>query len=336
MRDHGGHGEGDLAIKYRVREAATRLSVDAFLHGLSRAGWHAPTGRRRREGIEIIRDVAYRETGMSAHRMDVFRREGLEGPAPVVIYIHGGGFAVCSKDTHWSLALPFARRGYVVFNINYRLAPHHKHPAAFHDACAALLWVQRHGHRFGADPSRIAVAGESAGGNLAAGLAVASSYRFEAQPWASAVYEAEHRIRAAIVACAVLQVSDSARFQRRRPQRPDWQRRVLGAMERAYMPAAAQGSTPFADPLLVLEGRAPDRPLPPFFTFVGTRDFLLHDSRRLKAALDRRGVPCDLHIYPDEIHGFHAMPWRPSAHRCWSLQHDFLQRHMLPAAPPEV
>ena len=76
-----------------------------------------------------------------------------------------------SKDTHRVMALAYARRGYVVFTINYRLGPEHLFPAPLEDASPhALVWVREHCARFGGDPSRLAIAGESAGANLVTAL----------------------------------------------------------------------------------------------------------------------------------------------------------------------
>jgi acetyl esterase len=97
-----------------------------------------------------------------------------DGPAPhpVVLFLHGGGWVVCSNDTHQPLAAAIARcSGAAVVMVDYRLAPEHAFPAAVDDCTAALAWVRREGAANGLDPARIVVAGDSAGGNLAAVLA---------------------------------------------------------------------------------------------------------------------------------------------------------------------
>jgi acetyl esterase len=93
-------------------------------------------------------------------------------------------------------------------------------------------------------------------------------------------------------------------------------------------------ATALADPLRILEeksrdaARGWDRPLPPFFAPVGTRDPLLDDTRRLARALDELGVPCEARYYPGGIHAFHALVWDPAARRCWRDALAFLDRHM--------
>ena len=114
--------------------------------------------------MEVIRDLAYaEESRRREHRLDVYRPKQADGPLPVVMYIHGGGFRILSKDTHWMMGLAFARRGYLVFNVGYRLAPTHPFPAAIEDSCRAFEWVVAHAARFGGDLERLVIAGESSG-----------------------------------------------------------------------------------------------------------------------------------------------------------------------------
>ncbi len=93
-------------------------------------------------------------------------------PRPVCLYFHGGGFVLGSLRSHDGVCGRIAERARcVVISVDYRLAPEHRFPAAAHDAIAAYRWCVTHARRLGIDPRRIAVAGDSAGGNLAAVLA---------------------------------------------------------------------------------------------------------------------------------------------------------------------
>ncbi|GGE11321.1 putative lipase/esterase [Polymorphobacter glacialis] len=99
-------------------------------------------------------------------------RPDTPGPHPVVLFLHGGGWVVCDLDTHQPLAAALARgSGAAVLMVDYRLAPEHPFPAAIDDCSAALDWLRAEGGAHGLDTSRIVVAGDSAGGNLAAVLA---------------------------------------------------------------------------------------------------------------------------------------------------------------------
>jgi acetyl esterase len=89
-------------------------------------------------------------------------------PLPVTLFFHGSGFVICSIETHDELCRHLCHRsGSIVVSVDYALAPEHPYPAGLEDCLFATLWVAEHAAGFGADPGRIAVAGDSAGGNLA-------------------------------------------------------------------------------------------------------------------------------------------------------------------------
>jgi acetyl esterase len=255
----------------------------------------------------------------------------------VVFYVHGGGFHMLSKDTHWLMGLLFARYGYLVINISYRLAPEHPYPAALEDTCVAYRWLAARVGELGGDPARIAVAGESAGGNLITALTLAACQRRD-EPWARAVFDVGVVPRAALPFCAMLEVSRPERFSQRRPL-PRWVDGAIRATSASYLrghPREPGPAIALADPLRVLEEAVAgvpvrhgwERPLPPFFAPVGTRDPLLDDTRRLEKALAALHVPCEARYYPGGIHAFHALVWDPVARRCWRDALAFLDRHM--------
>ncbi len=96
-----------------------------------------------------------------------------EADLPIVAFFHGGGWVLSDLNGHDSLARRLASRsGAIVVSVDYRLAPEHPFPAPHEDCWAATRWLVDHGAEIGGDPSRIAVAGDSAGGNLAAGVAL--------------------------------------------------------------------------------------------------------------------------------------------------------------------
>jgi acetyl esterase len=95
------------------------------------------------------------------------------GPHPLIVFYHGGGFVICDLDTHDAPCRLLCRYGGAhVLSIDYRLAPEHPFPAAVDDSQAALRWAFEHAEELGADPNRIAVGGDSAGGNLSTDMAL--------------------------------------------------------------------------------------------------------------------------------------------------------------------
>jgi acetyl esterase len=103
-------------------------------------------------------------------RARVYRPEG-QGPFPTVVFFHGGGWVIGDLETHDNMARHICRDGEaVVVSVDYRLAPEHPFPAAAHDALASARWIAANSDRFGGD-DRLGLAGDSAGGNLAAVVA---------------------------------------------------------------------------------------------------------------------------------------------------------------------
>jgi acetyl esterase len=318
-------------VHYRdtLLRRARSLAAAAFFESLSFAGRLHPAAKPERHGVDVERDVRY---GPNAdwHRLDIYRPITRPRPWPVVFYVHGGAFHLLSKDTHWLMGLVFARFGYLCVNISYRLAPTHPFPAAIEDTCLAYRWMVERAAQLGGDPARVAVAGESAGGNLVAALTLAACQRRD-EPWARAVFDAGVVPRACMPFCALLEVSRTERFGQRR-RLPRWVDGMLRDTEASYLHGHVPGpATELADPLRVLENAPADafaRPLPAFFAPVGTRDPLLDDTRRLQAALAALGVPCEARYYRGGVHAFHAMVWDPVARRCWRDALAFLDRHL--------
>ena len=163
------------------------VAAGAFFESLATVGRLHPAASPKRNGVEVERDVLYGPHG-EHNRLDIYRPINRPRPWPIVLYVHGGAFHLLSKDTHWLMGLVFARFGYLVVNISYRLAPKHPYPAAIEDTCAAYRWTLEHARELGGDPTRIVVAGESAGGNLVTALALATCTP-RPEPWARAVYD---------------------------------------------------------------------------------------------------------------------------------------------------
>ncbi len=309
-----------------------RRALDRGVHAAARAVYLLPHNHPKRHGVRVQRDIPYKPTGSSYHLLDVYAPEDEPAPGelrPTVMYVHGGGFSLLSKDTHRVAALPFAKRGYVVFNINYRLGPVHTYPAPLEDAADALRWVQANARRFGADPGRIILAGESAGGNLVTALAYMATHDTD-EPFGRALRAAAPEIRAVVPIYGFLDLQDLERLTGR-PKVPGWAKQEAITAASSYVGAPiSEGAArhPLASPLRLFEADplegAPA--LPPFFIACGTADMLLDDSRRLDAAIRKRGGTSELHVFHGEVHGFNMMIWRPAAKAKWRALFHFLQR----------
>jgi acetyl esterase len=327
-----------IPLRERLEDAPTRLYVvimNRALHAFARVRYALPDAQPSRFQLRLERDVVYGSPGVAEHRLDAYVPTHARRPVPVVMYVHGGGFRMLSKDTHRVMALAIARRGYLLFNINYRQGARHPYPAPLEDACRALLWVQANCARYGGDPGRIALAGESAGGNLVTALAVASSWR-RPELFAREVFDANPALRAVVATYGFLDLGHTDEYLKH-PRMARWTKALLRDAARSYLGRDVRGAAeayPLTSPLRIIEAGAPDRPLPPFFASVGTRDPLLRCSKRLKTALDALGTECVLHVSPGEIHGYDALVWRPEARAKWRAAHYFLDRKL--AALPDV
>lgn len=209
-------------------------------------------------------------------------------PRPVVLWFHGGGFFAGSIDEHdTTCRLLAARADAVVVAVGYRLAPEHRHPAAADDCHAALRWVAAHASGFGGDPDRLAIAGDSAGGTLAA--TVARRARDEGPA-----------LRYQVLVYPVLDPGDGD------PERGRGEFHMLrpGDGRRALELYAGPGDADSPD---VTPLRAPDLAgLPPALIITAEFDALRLDGEAYAARLREAGVPVTLSMYDGLLHGFYT------------------------------
>ena len=211
------------------------------------------------------------------------------GPFGVCLYFHGGGWVLNTLDTHDELVRGLAARSGCVFvNVDYRLAPEHKFPAALEDAYAALCWVHDHAAEIGCDSRRIAVSGDSAGGNLAAAVCLMSRDRNGPQIGLQAL---------------IYPITDCD-FER-----PSYQRNAEGYFLtkremiwfwNQYVSTPEQMRDPYASPLL-----APSlRNLPPAWILTAEYDPLSDEGEAYAEALRAAGIDVTLRRYEGMIHAF--------------------------------
>jgi acetyl esterase len=160
-----------LAINERREEMA--ITSAGELRKQQNAGARLVAGRPTRVGA--VRDLTI-DGGDGKLRARHYAPERVDG-APLLVFLHGGGFVFGDLDTHDAPCRVLCRHGGMhVLAVDYRLAPEHPFPAAVDDARAALRWAQEHAAELGADPSRVGIGGDSAGANLSAAVAILAAH----------------------------------------------------------------------------------------------------------------------------------------------------------------
>ncbi len=238
--------------------------------------------------VEIVsRTIHTAEADLPAR---IYRPRGARGPLPGVVFFHGGGFVVGDLDTHQSPCAHLAADAEaVVVSVDYRLAPEHPFPAATHDASSAYRWVREQAPALEIDAARLAVGGDSAGGNLAAVVAQEFAGRDDAPvaqilnyPWLEA--EPTHLSRHRFAVGYGLE---------------EW---TLQWFVERYAPRGLRDD-PRVSPL-----RGPvHAALPPAFVATAGFDPLADEGIAYARRLSKAGVPVVARHYPSLMHGYLQM-----------------------------
>ena len=214
-------------------------------------------------------------------------------PRPALVYFHGGGWVVCDLDTHDVVCRAIAREsGATVVAVDYRLAPEHPFPAAVVDCYAATQWVAANAAALGVDSGRIAVGGDSAGGNLAAVISLKS--RDEAGP----------RLALQVM---VYPVTDLSSFDTG-SYREFAEGYFLTASEMAwfrdhYLARREDALSPQASPLLAKDLQG----LPPALVITAECDPLRDEGEAYAKRLEEAGVPVRCTRYAGMVHPFFSL-----------------------------
>jgi epsilon-lactone hydrolase len=224
-----------------------------------------------------------------------------------ILYIHGGGFVSCSARTHRPITTALCRRtGLTVFAVDYRLAPEDKFPSAIDDVTAAYQWLGEQGH------SRIAVAGDSAGGGLVMSLLLRVKEKGLPSP-ACAVCFSPLADLAGTGASYQFNADKDAMFY------PENVHEYAAAYLGDVPPTDPRVSPVYAD----LTG------LPPVLFQVGSTELLLDDSRRMHDSINAAGGRSELEIYEDLPHCWQMLnPFVPEAGRALGSAAEFIRRHI--------
>ncbi|MBB3082890.1 alpha/beta hydrolase [Geodermatophilus sabuli] len=222
----------------------------------------------------------------------VYRPEDVTGSLPLVVNIHGGGWVLGSLDqSDWLCSNVAATVGAVVVSLEYRLAPAHPWPAAPEDCYAALVDIAARAAEFGGDPQRLAVMGDSAGGNLTAVVTLMA--RDRAGP---AITHQALLYPATDLTFASPSVAENA-------EAPVLTRRDMDAFRAHYL-GGQDPTDPYVSPLLAADHSG----LPPALVQVAEHDPIRDDGLRYAAALRAAGVPVRTTTYVGMPHGYLAFP----------------------------
>ena len=238
-----------------------------------------------------------------------------DGPHPVLVYLHGGGWVCGSPKTHRKLGYRFAEAGYLVCNVDYRLAPEHPFPTPFEDCLAAVRWAHREAARFGGDGTRLAVGGDSAGGNLSAAVAAALAGN-PARP------------KAALLIYGVFDFGRLGEFSLAGgadPRAAEVGREMVEMLMGAYL-GKTRSEVLLRDPRV--SPLAAASKLPPSHVVVGSDDPLAVQAEALVKALAAAGVPHEHFIDIGMPHGYAQMEFLPAARPAIERMVGFLKRYV--------
>jgi len=226
----------------------------------------------------------------------IYRPKGATGVLPCILHIHGGGYVGGSAESLEGVHRPLvAELGCVLVTVGYRLAPETRFPGAVEDCYAALAWLVANAKDLGVDTSRIGVMGESAGGGLAASLALLVRDRGEYK------FAFQHLIYPMIDDRTV--VTDDPH-----PYTGEY---IWTPESNAFGWAALLGVEPGSDgvsPYAAAARAESLKGLPPTFISTGALDLFLEEDLEYARRLIRDGVPVEFHIYPGGFHGFNIAP----------------------------
>lgn len=216
-----------------------------------------------------------------------------ESNLPVLVFYHGGGWVVCDLDTHDEVCRQMSKRAHcVVVSVDYRLAPEHVFPAAVDDAYQALCWVAQSAQELGVDVDRLAVAGDSAGGNLAAVVcAIARDNKGPAICYQSLWYPVTN-----------VHSMDTASYQ----QFAQGYRLEKTGMEwfvDHYLSDSSLASHPNVSPLLASDLSG----LPKSYVMTAGFDVLRDEGKQYAQALSHAGNDVEYECFESMIHGFMNM-----------------------------
>lgn len=262
----------------------------------------------------VVSDCDLRTEDGSSIVVRLYVPADLTLPAPAVLNIHGGGLVMLSVDADDRRCIAVAERTKViVVSVDYRLAPEHPYPVPLEDCWSALLWLYDTASSLGVDRDRIAVMGSSAGGGLAAALAMVA--RDRSGP--SLCYQ--HLVFPMLDDRAIMASSQAIVDLR------VWNRDANAQAWRAYLADCVGEVPPWAAPARAVDLGG----LAPAYVCVGDLDLFVDEDVAYASALRDSGVPAELHVYAGAFHGSNGIVPGAALSRRWAADEmASLARHL--------
>ena len=281
-----------------------------FRHGDNKrhAGCTTPPDIRRFDDIVYGPDTKW-------NRLDVYRPLEAEGPLPVIVSLHGGGWVYGDKERYQYYCMSLAQQGFAVVNFTYRLAPRHKFPAPVEDTNRVFSWLLEHAGEYGFDTRNIFAVGDSAGAHLLAMyscICTSPAYAagFPVQPPAGFVPSA------VALNCGVYRIEKGGK--------QDLTTRLMAD----YLPG--KGTPAEFAQISVLDHVT--GAFPPAFVMTAEGDFLAGQAKPMAERLQELGGEAEYHYYGDSEHVlghvFHCDTRSEAAGRCNRDECNFFKKHM--------
>jgi acetyl esterase len=242
----------------------------------------------QKEAIHKVEDRKISGPGGHQIPLRIYTPEA-KGQLPVLVFFHGGGWVLGDIESHDNVCRELANKaGCIVVSVDYRLAPEHKFPSAPEDCYAATKWVVLNAASFGGDPSRIAVGGDSAGGNLAAAAALMAADR--GAP--TLTYQ--------LLIYPVTNYAFDTPSYRDNADGYLLTREMMQWFWKQYLSNDEDGKNAYASPLQAREVRR----VAPAFVITAEFDPLRDEGEAYGERLKKEGVPVEMKRYDGAIHGF--------------------------------